>query len=98
MILSDIRSSPSGLLLELTFVPDSGTGGPGAFSARTRGPGDLSFSSAFIPKDTTGSDLRSDGSGFGFDRAKEPPDRWALALVADGDTDVSTWYSSDDGQ
>src|SRR5579872_3698269 len=31
-ILSDIRCSAPGMLLELTFVPDSGTSGPGTFS------------------------------------------------------------------
>ncbi|MHB8638019.1 MAG: hypothetical protein ACYC96_16290, partial [Fimbriimonadaceae bacterium] len=97
-ILCDIRCSANGLLLEISFVPDSGTSGPGTFSVRTRGPGDAAFSAAFIPKDDTGANLRSDGSGFGFDKAKEGPDRWALAMVKDGDTDVSTWYSADEGQ
>ena len=73
MTLSDIRCAPSGLLLELTFVPDSGTSGPGTFSARTRGPGDLAFSAAFRPQDDSGNNLRSDGNGFGFDKAKEEP-------------------------
>ncbi|HLK15601.1 MAG TPA: hypothetical protein VKT78_12420 [Fimbriimonadaceae bacterium] len=98
MILADIRCAPSGLLLEISFVPDSGATGPGTFSARTRGPGDPNFSVPFTPLTDTGANLRSDGSGFGFDRAREGPDRWTLAMVADGDTDISIWYSADDGQ
>ena len=96
--LCDIRCSPNGVVLELAFVPDSGTSGPGSFSARLRGPGDLTFSAAFIPADESGNPLRSDGSGFGFDRAREGPDRWALVLVYPGETEPSTWYSADEGR
>ena len=96
--LCDVRCSPNGVLLELSFVPDSGSSGPGSLSGRVRGPGDLAFSSAFTPLDPDGAPLRSDGSGFGFDKAREGPDRWVLAMVADGDSDVSSWYSADEGK
>lgn len=94
--MTDIRCTASGLLLELTFVPDAGATGPGTFSARRRGPGDPTFSTPFTPTTDTGANLRSDGSGFGFDRAQEAPDRWTLALVVDGETTISIWYSADE--
>lgn len=96
--LCDIRCAPSGLLLELSFVPDAGTSGPGTLSGRVRGPGDADFSAPFTLQDASGANLRSDGSGFGFDLAREGPDRWTLALVQDGDTAVSIWFSADDGR
>jgi hypothetical protein len=96
-ILCDVRSSPEGTLLELSFVPDSGTSGPGTFSARIRRAGDASFSAAFTPIDSTGANLRSDGNGFAFDKERATPDRWILSMVKDGDSTISEWWSADDG-
>lgn len=94
----EIRGSSQGALLEICFVPDTGTSGPGSFSARFRGPGDPDFSAPFVPLDSTGANLRSDGSGFGFDKGREGPDRWFLVLVAPGDTGPSVWWSADGGK
>lgn len=92
---AQIRSA-RGTVVEIVFVPDSSYPGPGTFSVRMRGPGQTSFTaSPYVPVDDTGTDLHSDGSGFSFDKSDEGPDRWALTMVAVGDTDASVWYSAD---
>lgn len=96
-IQSEIASSFDGFLLEISLLPDVGTSGPGTFYARTRAPGEVNFSAAFLLKDSTGTALHSDGSGFGFDKAAENPDRWMLTMVVVGDSSPSVWWSSDEG-
>jgi hypothetical protein len=94
---SKVRCDTDGNMLEMSFVPDSGTTGPGTFSARlslASGP----FGSPFVPLNASGTALRSDGSGFGHDHASEGPNRWWLAMVQDGDTTPSVWNSGQDGK
>jgi hypothetical protein len=95
---SKLRSDTDGNILELVFVPDSGTTGPGTFSARYQGAGSSTFSSPYVPKDNTGANLRSDGSGFGHDKATEGPNRWWLVMVKDGESTQSVWNSGDLGK
>lgn len=101
-IQSDVKCSLDGNLLELTLIPDTGTSGVGKFQGRYKGSGDgTAWSSlpTFTPQNSAlGSDLRSDGSGFGFDYAKEGPARWFLALVLDTESDTSIWWSADRGR
>lgn len=98
-IQSDVKCSAQGALLEMKFVPDTGTSGVGKFSARYRRAGDVSWSAWFTPQNVLiPGNLRSDGSGYGFDHAKEGPNRWVLALVLDTDSDTTVWWSADYGQ
>jgi hypothetical protein len=92
-----LRSDRSGPILEMVFVPDSGTSGPGTFSARYADNPDKAFSSPYVPTITGGGNLRSDGSGFDFDKAREGSNRWFLAMIKNGDTTISTWWSGDQG-
>lgn len=96
-ILCDIRISFDGTLLETSFIPNSGTSGPGTFSMRVRRAGDSAWSSPFVPLDDTGANLASDGSGFAVEHALEGPDRWILTMVKAGETTASDWWSADDG-
>jgi len=47
---TEIRLRADGWILEMVFVSDTGLTGPGTYSARTRGPGETSFSSPLLPK------------------------------------------------
>ncbi|MDE2103003.1 MAG: hypothetical protein KGL39_37510 [Patescibacteria group bacterium] len=96
-IQSCIRQSGDGALLEITMLSD------GTFKARFRGPGDASFSSFFVPTyydpgPMTFGTLTADTSFFGFDKGREGPDRWFIALVVAGESDTSIWASADDGK
>ena len=92
-----LRSDRSGPILEMVFVPDSGTSGPGTFSAKYADNPDKAFSAPYVPTIAGGGNLRSDGSGFDFDKGREGSNRWFLAMIKDGDTTVSTWWSGDQG-
>lgn len=96
-VLSDIKCSPGGVLLEINAVPSSGTSGPGTFSGRLKHGGDAAFGSAFTLNDSTGTALNHDGSGFGFDAEKAMYGRWLLRFVVNGQTSPTSWWSGDSG-
>jgi|GEM_PF-4538850 len=92
---ADIRCSPDGTLIAMFYIPDSGISGPGTFQAMVRHAGDSTFGATFQLTDGS-QPLKTDGTGFGFDAAKEGAGRWALTFVPVGQTAVSVWMSSDD--
>jgi hypothetical protein len=92
-IQTQIRTDGQGGTLTVSLVPDTGTSGPGTLWGCYRGVGDAGFGSAYQLVDNTNTPLHSDGTGFQFDICAEDANQWALAMVKDGDTDVSIWYS-----
>ena len=102
-VQSRVRSTGAGkpeVLLEINFVPDSGSSGPGTLSGRIRPPSTNVFGAPFTLQKWDGAalvNLRSDGSGFDFYWSTDNTGRWILVLVQDGDTDETFWMSADRG-
>lgn len=91
----EIKASPDGVLVRAVFQYVSGSSGPGTLVAQYKGPGDTSWSSPFALKDSGGSPLTVSDTPFSLDKASDYQDRWSLAVVIDGETDISDWYSTE---
>jgi hypothetical protein len=86
-----------GSLYDVWFVYDSGTSGPGTLHGRYRGPGDTAYSSPYLLKDESGSNLKPAEKDVWSNptQAKDGQARWVITMTIDGDTDPSTWFSTD---
>ncbi len=91
-----IRCGPDGTLALLWLSSLSGNSGPSNFMARLKHLGDSDFTAAKMMNDQTGAALLCDGSGFGFDCAREGAARWVLTFVVNGESSPSVWVSSDE--
>lgn len=81
------------------FEFNSGTSGPGKAKGQFREKGDTAFSATFTFKDSAAADLVFDERGWRrVDKAHDSTGRWTMAVVIDGDTAVSNWYSVDRGR
>lgn len=93
---SDVRVNETGDLLWICYQPTSGTSGPGTFVGRYFGAGDLTVGSPFTLQGVS-APLNTDGSGFGFDDAKDQSRGWCLTFIVNGETSPSVWLSDDNG-
>lgn len=95
-----IASGYDGSLVRAWFEYNAGTSGPGKIKGQFRSSGDSAWSAAFTFKDAAAADLgmADPGTYGGFHVAMgfagHAP--WHLALVVDGETAVSDWFSCDD--
>ena len=86
-----------GSLCDVWFVYDSGSSGPGTLHAQYRGPGDTAYSAPYLIKDDTGANLKPAEANAWSNpvQAMDGQARWMLTMTIDGDTDPSTWFSTD---
>lgn len=84
-----------GNLVNIAFVPDSGTTGPGTFKVRTAIPAGATFSGWAVIVDNTSTNLHSDGNGWGF--ADRGDGQISLTFTKSGETDAGVYMSGDLG-
>lgn len=82
-------------VIEAAFVYDAGTSGPGKIKFVFKGSGDHSFGSVLTAKDSTGTALEFLATSFHIRFAKDGAARVILTAVINGETDVSSWWSTD---
>jgi hypothetical protein len=94
-----IGAGALGSILEVRFVFDSGTSGPGTLVGQYRGPGDTAYSGDFTLTDGTSTLHVKDEKSWGNPvHMKDTVGRWNIAFVVNGETDMSHWFSTDDGR
>lgn len=88
-------SSEHGDQIEAAFVHDSGTSGPGTIKIVKRSSGDTAFSSPITVKNASGSSISFDDQSFGILFSHDSASRVILTAVVDGETESSSWWSTD---
>jgi hypothetical protein len=68
----------------------------GNIAARFRGLGETTWSDLFFFTDSAGDPLAVEDQPFSFDAAFDSPERFVLAVVIDGETSTSLWWSADE--
>ena len=88
-------SNDAGDVIKARFFYDSGATGPGKILFTFKGSGDHSFGSVLTAKDSTGTALEFLATSFHIRFAKDGAARVILTAVINGETDVSSWWSTD---
>jgi hypothetical protein len=100
-IYSDIQADTTGGLLEVVFIPNSGTTGPGTFWALWRGPGDPTFTtftmSPYQLTDGTNPLMGDSASSFGLTYGRDGTDRFWLTFLVYGESTISDWWTASVG-
>ncbi|HKU51057.1 MAG TPA: sialidase family protein, partial [Nitrospira sp.] len=94
---SRIAKSIAGVILKAGFRYNSGSSGPGKVYGQYRNPGDTAYSTLTVFKDDGGSDLVFEDDVFDLSGAPDSADRWLLVARKSGDTDVTEFWSTDEG-
>jgi hypothetical protein len=88
-------SSRHGDMFEAAFVFDSGTSGPGTIKLRGKSPGTASYGSVLTAKNSAGTDLKFKDGSFHLSPTPDAANRIVLTAVIDGETEPSSWFSTD---
>lgn len=88
-------SSRHGDMFEAAFVFDSGTSGPGTIKLRGKSPGEASYGTVLTAKNSAGSNLKFKDGSFHLSPSVDAANRIVLTAVIDGETEPSSWFSTD---
>jgi len=91
-----IRAGKDGSIFTAAFVDDGTSSGTGTIQAYWQPAADATPSATLTFKDGSGTAIAVQAGAFGLDQLVEPSGRWALTVLAVGDSAPSTWLCSDD--
>lgn len=93
-----INVNQTDTVLRCAFVYNSGSSGPGKIKGTLQHSGDASESAVFTFKDDAAADIVFADDSFHVSPSASIDMRWLLSCRIDGETDVSEWFSTDDGK
>ena len=82
----------------ITSVYNSGTSGPSKLKVRYRGPNDTDFAAEVTAKDSAGNDIEIDQNDFDLIYSQNMLGTWLLFARRNGDTNLSQYWSDDNGE
>lgn len=86
----EIHTGTDGTLLAAARVA-------GELQVSRRSPGDTAWSTPAVAVDDASAHMALADDSFGISAGAEGPGRWMLVCTIDGEADISTWWSADDG-
>jgi hypothetical protein len=86
----EIHTGTDGTLLAAARVA-------GELQVSRRSPGDTAWSTPAVAVDDASANMALADDSFGISAGAEGPGRWMLVCTIDGEADISTWFSADDG-